>query len=206
MGDKVLIVDDEAYLLKACHRLLMDEPYECVSFSSPKKALEEAPGIRPAVVISDQRMPEMSGVEFLEKIKETIPSAVRIITTGYADIDTTIDAINKGQVFRFIRKPWVDLHLKLEIRQALKYYHMTEKLIQAGKESDGIQDLDERFKGVLEMAGAVCHEFSQPLQVISGYCGLLMDDSKKTLSKRNTWDYPVPSIETGGLVGEGDEH
>ncbi|WP_321493796.1 response regulator [uncultured Desulfobacter sp.] len=185
MTDKILIVDDEMPLLKACRRMLRNEPYECVTFSSPLEALEMVSCINPAVVISDQRMPEMSGVEFLGKIREIIPSAVRILTTGYADVNATIDAINKDQVFRFVKKPWTDLHFKTEIRQAIQYFHMTLELNALEKKCAGsvIENHDERFKGALEMAGAVCHEFSQPLQVISGYCELLMETPENNCPK-----------------------
>lgn len=179
MPDKIVIVDDEVHLLKACQRMFRGGALECVTFTSPVAALDQISSIRPAVVVSDQRMPEMTGTEFLEKTKQRFPSAVRIIMSGYADIDTAIDAINRGRVFRFIKKPWDGSQFRLEIRRAVDYHHMTQKLYSLTSQDPGGGNTSERFRGVLEMAGAVCHEFSQPLQVISGYCDLLMTASEQ---------------------------
>lgn len=174
MGEKIIIVDDEEYILKACRRALRDEPFACKTFSSPKQALAQAADINPAVVVSDQRMPVMEGVCFLEEIRRRVPLATRVIMTGYADINAVIQAINQGHVFRFVKKPWDDLVFRTQILQAMEYYRMNKRLQQAAGDT-AIEggSTQERLQGVLEMAGAVCHEFAQPLQVISGYCGLL---------------------------------
>ncbi len=177
--ETIFIVDDDEQMLKACQRLLRKESYHCRTFVSPEKAMEEAVIIKPSVVVSDQRMPDLEGTVFLERIKEKLPYTVRIIMTGYADIDVVINAINKGQVYRFIKKPFDDVLFKAEIRHAVEYYAFVKKQQSIlAKSITKSLDKPERFQGVLEMAGAVCHEFSQPLQVISGYCGLLEDISE----------------------------
>jgi len=190
MNDKILIVDDEEHILKACQRILVNEPYQCITLSSPLKALEKVTLINPSVVISDQRMPEMEGSVFLEKIKKKLPGAVRVTMTGYADINATIGAINKGHVFRFIKKPWDDLQFKLEIRHAVELFHMTERLRSFSEKKEPGESVNrERLQGVLEMAGAVCHEFAQPLQVISGYNELLLQDRDSWLDIESTHKY-----------------
>ncbi len=181
MNEKILIVDDDDHILKACNRLLRNEPYSCIIFSSPQKALDHAESINPVIVISDQRMPQMEGIVFLKKLKEKLPWTIRILMTGYADIDSVINAINLGLVYRCIKKPWDNELFKSEIRQAIVYFNMTERLRWLSEEDESKKRINqERLQGVLEMAGAVCHEFAQPLQVISGYCELLSEEKDNT--------------------------
>src|SRR4030042_6899699 len=113
----ILLVDDEENILSALQRLLRRENYNVITNASPEKALEILKHEPVSLVISDQRMPEMDGTEFLEKAREIQPVAIRIILTGYADINAAMAAINQGKVYRFITKPWNDLDLKTTISQ-----------------------------------------------------------------------------------------
>ncbi len=174
MNEKIIIVDDNDQILKTCRRLLSKEAYQCITFSSPLKALEHAESINPVIIISDQRMPQMEGVVFLEKTKEKLPWAIRILMTGYADINAVINAINLGSVYRFIKKPWDDELFLSEIRQAVAHFNKTERLHWFSDDDEPKKRIkQERLQGVLEMASAICHEFAQPLQVISGHCEML---------------------------------
>jgi response regulator RpfG family c-di-GMP phosphodiesterase len=122
---KVLFVDDEEHILKSLRRLLMDEDIEVVTATSGEQGLDllaKTEGIE--VIVSDQRMPGMSGAEFLHHAKETTPDALRIILTGYADVNATIDAINKGGAYRYISKPWNDEELKQTIRDAVRQFRL----------------------------------------------------------------------------------
>jgi putative two-component system response regulator len=105
----VLLVDDEQNVLNALKRVFIDSDIEVLTASSPFEALEilaKTDGV--SVIVSDNLMPGMSGIEFLQKAKLTTPDAVRIMLTGYADLEAVIDAINKGEVYKFITKPWDD--------------------------------------------------------------------------------------------------
>ena len=175
MDDKIMIVDDDTMILKAVERIFRQEPIKCFLFSSPADALKEACEIEPTVVVSDQRMPEMEGTVFLEKMKQMLPASVRVLMSGYADIDATISAINQGQVFRFIKKPWDAHSFRTEIRHAVQYARLLRRLVHTD-EDPGEAGRTERLTGALEMAGAVCHEFAQPVQIISGYCEILNDE------------------------------
>ena len=121
---KILLVDDEVNITKALRRLLMeDEQYDIYIANSGAEALEllaEEPDI--GVIVSDQRMPEMTGVEFLHRARDLVPDAVRILLTGYADIEASIAAINEGAVFRYLTKPWDDDALIQSIGEAAKNY------------------------------------------------------------------------------------
>ncbi|MBU4228810.1 MAG: response regulator, partial [Proteobacteria bacterium] len=106
---KILFVDDEENILRSLQRLFMDEEIEVFTASSGAKGLEIlARETEVGVIVSDQRMPEMTGVDFLEKSKAISPQSIRILLTGYADVNAAIDAINRGGTFRYLNKPWND--------------------------------------------------------------------------------------------------
>lgn len=124
MENRVLFIDDEPAILKSLRRLFSDEPYEILTSTSPTEALQMLRAQEIPVVVSDQRMPEMSGTDLLEKIKEAWPDTVRMVLTGHADLEVAMAAINKGNVYRFINKPWDDADLKLAIKNALTHYRL----------------------------------------------------------------------------------
>jgi two-component system, NtrC family, sensor kinase len=122
---KILCVDDEKNVLRALQRVFLDEDYElftAVSGSEGLEILDKEPGIR--VVISDYRMPEMNGVDFLREVHRRRPDTVRIVLSGYADTAAVVDAINEGQIFKFIPKPWNDDELRMNIANALEMYSL----------------------------------------------------------------------------------
>ena len=119
---KVLYVDDEEnnlFSFKATFRLKY-QIFIAISGEEAKKILAENPGIE--VIITDQRMPGMSGVQFLESILNDFPDPVRILLTGYADMAAVIDAINKGKIYHYLSKPWNEEELDLVIQKAHQIY------------------------------------------------------------------------------------
>ncbi len=120
----VLFVDDEENILNALKRVLRRENYQIITAASGPEGLKMLEDHQVQVVISDQRMPEMSGTEFLTHVMERHPDAVRIILSGYTDVDTITDAINQGHIYKFLLKPWNEDALKLEISRALDYYEL----------------------------------------------------------------------------------
>ena len=123
----VLFVDDEENVLRALKRLLRRDGYRILTASSGKEGLERLAENEVHLVISDQRMPEMSGTEFLAKVKEKYPDVLRICLTGYTEVDAITEAINKGHIYKFFLKPWNDQNLQLEIRQALEQYDLIKE-------------------------------------------------------------------------------
>lgn len=176
MQEKVVYVDDEPNSLTAVRRLFIDAPFEFITYTSPMMALAEMKAIYPSVVISDQRMPEMNGIEFLEKVKNDQPETVCIILTGYADLESTMDAINKGHVYGYIEKPWNDSELKNLVQSALNY---RTSLFELSSLPDILTDemlRDPRGRrAIRKMAEAICHQLSQPVMIISGYVHLLQN-------------------------------
>jgi CheY-like chemotaxis protein len=116
---RILVVDDEEAILETMTYTFEDD-YQVLTATSARQALEmlELDG-RVAVVISDQRMPEMTGVEFLSKVFEMEPTTTRIILTGFADMDAIIRAINDGHVYAYITKPWEPADLKQVVRRGV---------------------------------------------------------------------------------------
>jgi response regulator RpfG family c-di-GMP phosphodiesterase len=122
----VLCVDDEPYVLNSLKRLLHKENYRVLTADSGKDALDLLKRNTVHLVVSDQRMPGMSGTELLLRIKSLYPDIIRIMLTGYTDVDAITESINKGHIYKFFLKPWNDHNLKLEIRQALEQYELVE--------------------------------------------------------------------------------
>ena len=117
----ILIVDDEESILNSFQRILADEDYEVHTVNNGSEGLNKLRTAQKpySVIVSDQRMPEMSGVQFFAQAKDIFPDAVRILLTGYADSDAIIDAINKGGVHLYFTKPWREEEILLHIKQSL---------------------------------------------------------------------------------------
>ena len=130
----ILYVDDEEnnlFSFKATFRI----KYHVLTALSGDDALEILDTKQVHIIITDQRMPEMTGVEFLEKVLEKFPDPMRILLTGYADMSAVVDAVNKGKIFHYLAKPWNEEELDLTINRAYEKYlekvqlkEMNEKL------------------------------------------------------------------------------
>lgn len=119
----VLFVDDEENILKSIKRGLIDEPYIKLFAESGAQALKIINSNEIALLVTDMRMPEMSGMELLKKVQEISPRTVRIILTGYSQVSTLLNAINQGRVFRYLTKPWkMETDFIPAINQGLEYY------------------------------------------------------------------------------------
>ncbi|HLP98823.1 MAG TPA: EAL domain-containing protein [Sideroxyarcus sp.] len=123
----LLLVDDEENVVMSLKRILRREGYMILSASSAEEALEIMAQHPVNVVLSDQRMPGMSGVEFLRRVKTMHPDVVRMILSGYTEIGTLTDAINKGEIYQFITKPWENEALIGLIREAFVRYELLKR-------------------------------------------------------------------------------
>lgn len=123
----ILFVDDEANVLKALRRLFHNETYVTYFASSGAEGLKILRQYAVDLIISDMRMPEMSGTEFLTQAFMQWPQTVRVLLTGYADFQSTIDAVNKGHIYNYCNKPWNDEELKLLVRNALEQKRLREE-------------------------------------------------------------------------------
>ena len=119
----LLIVDDEKEILRSLSLTFMQD-YEVFTASSGIEALAILERQDIALILADQRMPEMTGVELLTKVFQINPNAIRIILTGYTDTAALIEAINQGQIYRYITKPWDRQELRITIKRALENYEV----------------------------------------------------------------------------------
>ena len=119
----VLFVDDEERLLAALKRGLLDEPYQALFANSGREALQILEQQEVHVLVTDMRMPEMGGLDLLRIARTKYPRVVRMVLSGYTQVSTILTAINQGEVFRYITKPWkLEEEFKPAIREALAYY------------------------------------------------------------------------------------
>jgi len=125
----ILLVDDERRVLNALSRMLLEEDYRILKALNGYDALEAIKNNRVDLIISDQRMPGMSGLAFLKKAAEVDPWTVKIMLTGYLDINEAMETINEAGIYKFIRKPWDEDELKSTIRNGLEWRRMRRDLL-----------------------------------------------------------------------------
>ena len=182
---RVLVVDDEEAILETMTFTFEDE-YEVHTSTDARRALEVLDEHSPfAAVLSDQRMPNMSGVEFLREVWKRHPATVRMILTGFADMDAIIGAINDGHVYAYITKPWEPDHLKQVMRQAVNHYQLTvenERLLADLKRANVF------LEGVMDQldTGALAVDAEEIVQAVNrparNYLALEGDLRGRTLS------------------------
>jgi two-component system probable response regulator PhcQ len=152
MGHTVLIVDDERRVTEALNRALRREPYKVLTAGSAKEAFAVLAREEVDVVVSDERMPMMSGSELLAEVCRIYPDTVRIILTGQATLDAAVRAINEGQVYRFLLKPCNEVDLAITIRRALEQKDLVEenrKLLKTvRRQSRLLQELEAEHPGI----------------------------------------------------------
>ena len=116
----LLIVDDEPHILSSLVRLFHRENFKVLTALSPALAFEHLAKQPVQVILSDQRMPEMTGTEFFSRVRQMYPHTIRIVLTGYTELDSVTGAINRGAIYKFLTKPWDDDHLREQVREAFR--------------------------------------------------------------------------------------
>ncbi len=123
----LLIVDDEEEVIQSLKRLFRKEHYTILTASCGRDGLEILKNNSVDLILSDQKMPGMSGIEFLALVREQFPNVIRMVLSGYNDVDTITAAINEGNAYKFILKPWNDEHLKEIVRDAIQLRILKEE-------------------------------------------------------------------------------
>ena len=175
----ILVVDDELDVVKSVQDLLRYD-YKVLGATRARDALTLMAGNDVHVVMSDQRMPEMTGVEFLARARADYPDAVRLLFTGYADIRAVIDAINEGSVYRYITKPWDPDELQAIIREAVERYELLDerkrllaelqsKNAELEKANQALREADRLKTAFIQVAS---HELRTPLAILQGLTDL----------------------------------
>ncbi len=185
MNDRVLFVDDEPNVLKAIERQLRRE-FSVFSSSSGRQALELIRKSRPfAVIVSDMRMPEMNGVQLLARVKEIAPETVRMMLTGNADQETAIQAVNEGNIFRFLNKPCPPDMLKGAVQAAVEQY----RLVTAEKELLN-QTLNGSIRVMTEILSQVSPAAFSRAYRIKGYVSQIVTE----LRLPNRWEFQIAAL------------
>ena len=148
MTYKIMIVDDEPANLRTLLRLFRQE-YQVITAESGPEALTLLQQHDVALMISDQRMPQMTGIELMKKAVEVRPQMVKILLTGYTDIGALIESINSGLVYRYLTKPWNNDDLQLTVARALEHYEITKSNCLIAMEN---KRLRARLHSISEMA------------------------------------------------------
>ena len=176
----VLIVDDEPDVLDSL-RHLFHRRYRVLTADGGREGLELLGSEDVHIILSDQRMPGMTGDQFLKNARECSPDAIRLLFTGYAEIQTVIDAVNKGGIFRYIHKPWDSDELEAVVAQAAEQYELLaerKRLVADLRDANGrlteanghLEESDRLKTAFLEVAS---HEFNTPITIVQGLSELL---------------------------------
>ncbi len=148
----ILIVDDEELILKSIFRVLRNDNYQILTAQSGEEGLAVLKDCEVQLVISDQQMPGMNGLEFLKHVKIDYPQVLTIMLTGHAEIEIAMDAINDAGVYKFILKPWDDNDFKVTVRRALEALELVrerDSLLHQVKTHNAIlQDLEKQYPGI----------------------------------------------------------
>ena len=129
----ILVVDDEPEILDSLRRTLRDESYRILTTTSAIDALRRIEEGGVDLLLTDQDMPEMSGLELVRRVRRAFPDVVRMLLTGHASLDSAIQAINEGEVHRYLTKPWAKAELRECIRQALDRLDELRRAADAGR-------------------------------------------------------------------------
>jgi len=162
---KVLYLDDEENNLIAFKALFRRE-FHVFTTTSPQEAVAYLNANEVPIILSDQKMPELSGVEFFELTLNDFPNAVRILVTGYADIEAVIDAINRGQVYRYVAKPWNENDLRVCLLNAAERYEMNTHSSDSDSKTNKWKLAKSRIQDAIHKVKAVVSSWkgsSQPV-------------------------------------------
>ena len=163
----LLIVDDEEDVLLSLRSMFRRE-FDVITVPRASEALELMATREVHVVISDQRMPDMNGVDFLAQVSEQFPEVIRLMITGYADINSVIAAVNRGHVYRYIAKPWDPAELEAAVRQAVDQYEVLAERRRLIRELEEANQLKTAFITIAS------HELNTPLTIVLGMLQLAM--------------------------------
>lgn len=152
----ILLVDDDLSILKALKRALLEAEQiidlHIVTATNAMEALEILKSTRFHLVVSDEMMPGMSGVNFLNQVKNKYPDTMRIMLTGQASLEVAVKAINQGEIYRFLTKPWDNFELVITVRHALNHYDLEAKnrylLKKVNQQVDMLRHLEKQIPGI----------------------------------------------------------
>lgn len=178
----LLLVDDEQNIISALCRLLRRDGFQIITANSGVEGLQQLAANKVDVILSDQRMPGMTGVEFLRRAKELYPQTVRMSLSGYTEIQSITDAVNEGSVYRFLTKPWDDEQLRGHITAAFRHKDMADE--------------NRELSAQLRRANRELAQVNERMQKLAGtQQEQILRDEIRLLSAHELLEYiPVPVI------------
>ncbi len=186
----LLLVDDEENILASLKRLLRRSGYRIVTANSAAEGLQRLAETEVDVIVSDQRMPGMTGVEFLRRAKVLYPDTVRIVLSGYTELQSITDAINEGAIYKFLTKPWEDDLLRANIEEAFR--------------QKGMADENRRLDREVRTANAELAELNQRLQAALAQqnerLSVVEDRGRNALEVLYNVPTPLVGFDTEGLI------
>lgn len=197
-GPSILLVDDEPNILQALRRLFRAQGYQIAMAHGGQEALEIMQSEQFDLVISDMRMPEMSGAQFLAQAYQKWPETMRILLTGYADMASTVDAINDGHIFRYIAKPWQDAEILLVVKQALEMKQLAEEKKRLERLT---QQQNEQLKQFNQSLEAKVKARTAELEQTMGFLELANGDLKKNFVNSVKVFSGLIELRAGSLAG-----
>ena len=175
MKHSILVVDDEIDNVEALERLFRRK-YNVLKATSGAEGLKHLKSEKVALIVTDQRMPNMTGVEFLAASMKLCPDAIRILLTGFTDIESVIGAINSGQVYRYVTKPWDPVDLANTVDKAVERYDLANELkIKNAELKSALDELRVLDQAKSNFMILINHELKTPLTVITSYLELLKE-------------------------------
>lgn len=211
----LLVIDDEEDILKALHRQFRRD-YDVHIAKNADDGYRIMTHTPIQVIISDQRMPGMSGSEFFSRVKGDFPDAIRLLLTGYADIQAVITAINDGNIFRYITKPWDPVELDTIVREAFERYQLIVQnrtlMIQLQETNQQLEqrviqrtaelaEVNERLVGLNQqkdyLLGMVAHDLRSPISAMYGWADLL---ASNRLDSEEYQEFATAIQETSGKM------
>lgn len=190
MDEKVVIfVDDEVDVLNALKRQFRKEDFKIITALGGDAALEILNNNKVQVVITDERMPVMGGIQFLQEVKRMYPDTIRIILSGYADMNSIIKAINHGEIYRFVFKPWSKEDLSEIIHQAFSQYEIVTKnksyMEEIIKQNQRLQKQVDSRDNALEITLEIINQIPLTLLIVTkdNHVEILNNKSRDLLNK-----------------------
>ena len=171
----LLLVDDEENIVSSLKRLFRRDGYNILTAGSGAEALEVLAANDVTVILSDQRMPGMTGVEFLRQAKVLCPDSVRMTLSGYTDLQSIIDAVNEGAVYKFLTKPWDDARLREHVAQAFEQFELGSENVRLGMEVRAINRELASANHRLERMVSSAHDRRRAMQSAAGASRDMLD-------------------------------
>jgi two-component system sensor histidine kinase/response regulator len=173
MKHSLLVVDDEVDNVDSLERLFRRK-YNVLKTTSATEALELLKKNKVTVIISDQRMPQLTGVELLAESVKIHPNAIRILLTGYTDIESVVAAINSGQIYRYVTKPWDPVDLTNAVEKAVERFEIGQELVEKNQALEAaLEELRTLDQAKSQFMILVNHELKTPLTSILSFGDLL---------------------------------